>query len=176
MPEIESRMCGICGIIYKNEAFEASAQAVMPMMEQMKHRGPDDSGIYCNKNLALGFVRLSIIDLSKAGHQPMLSEDENYVLVFNGEIFNYIELREELVKLGVSFISKTDSEVLLKAFIHWGEEVQHKLNGMWAFAVYNKNEHSLFLSRDRYGIKPIYVLENEQFISFASEIPPLLTL
>lgn len=167
-------MCGICGVIYKNE-FNASEQVVKPMMEQMKHRGPNDSGVYCYQNLVLGFVRLSIIDLSDAGHQPMISEDENYVLVFNGEIFNYIEIKEELELLGVSFKSKTDTEVLLRAYIQWGEAVQHKFNGMWAFAIFNKKEQTLFLSRDRYGIKPLYMIENEQIIAFASEIPSLLT-
>lgn len=168
-------MCGICGVIYKNEV-NVSEQVVKPMMEQMKHRGPNDSGVYCYQNLVLGFVRLSIIDLTDAGHQPMISEDENYVLVFNGEIFNYIEIKEELELLGVSFKSKTDTEVLLRAYIQWGEAVQHKFNGMWAFAIFNKKEQTLFLSRDRYGIKPLYMIENEQIIAFASEIPSLLTL
>jgi asparagine synthase (glutamine-hydrolysing) len=168
-------MCGICGVIYKNNV-QASELVVKPMMEQMKHRGPNDSGVYCYQNMALGFVRLSVIDLTDAGHQPMISEDENYVLVFNGEIFNYLELREELELLGVSFFTKTDTEVLLKAYIEWGEAVQHKFNGMWAFAIFNKKEQTLFLSRDRYGIKPLYLMDNEHIIAFASEIPSLLTL
>lgn len=168
-------MCGICGVIYKNNV-HASELVVKPMMEHMKHRGPNDSGVYCYQNMVLGFVRLSIIDLSEFGHQPMISENEEWVIVYNGEIFNYVELKQELEQLGVQFRTQSDTEVLLKAFIQWGEAVQHKLNGMWAFAIFNKKEQTLFLSRDRYGIKPLYVMENEQMISFASEIPALLSL
>src|ERR1035437_8107254 len=120
-------MCGIAGIIYfdKKDAQEASIQK---MMQGIKNRGPDDEGVFIDKNVGLGFVRLSIIELSIAGHQPMHSMDERYVIVFNGEIYNYIELRGELEREGVLFQTKTDTEVLLNAYIHWGEDCLHRFN------------------------------------------------
>ena len=168
-------MCGISGIInFDQEAI--SAQKIRSMMAIMKHRGPDDEGLFLEGNTGLGFVRLSILDLSPAGHQPMFSPDERYVLAFNGEIFNYIELREELKTLGHAFKSNTDSEVLLTAYLEWGEACLHRFNGMWAFAIYDRQEKSLFIARDRYGIKPLYYLQTGRFFAFASEIPPLLAL
>lgn len=165
-------MCGICGIIYKNDE-PVNQQIIRNMMKRIKHRGPNDDGVFSFKNIHLGFVRLSIIDLSIAGHQPMISNDGNSIIVFNGEIFNYIELREELILLGYTFKTKTDTEVLLYSYIHWGEKCLHKLNGMWAFAIYNKQKHSLFISRDRYGIKPLYFWEDSEKYVFASEIPAI---
>jgi asparagine synthase (glutamine-hydrolysing) len=166
-------MCGISGIInLKNNSVQESN--LKDMMLEMKHRGPDDDGVYLNKNIGLGFVRLSIIDLTKAGHQPMFSHDKKYVLIFNGEIFNYIELREELKNKGYKFYTDTDTEVLINSYIEWGEECQHKFNGMWAFAIYNTENGNIFISRDRYGIKPLYVYQNEEIFAFASEIPSLL--
>ena len=105
----------------------------------------------------------------------MYSADGRYVMVFNGEIFNYIELREELEKEGVSFKTKTDSEVLLNAYIKWGENCMHKFNGMWAFAIYDKQKKKLFAARDRYGVKPFYYYKNQRQFVFCSEIPPLLS-
>ncbi|WP_299761790.1 asparagine synthase (glutamine-hydrolyzing) [uncultured Pontibacter sp.] len=168
-------MCGIAGIIRfdENSPKEVSLRT---MMQQMKHRGPDDEGLFIENATGLGFVRLSIIDLSPDGHQPMLSADDRYALVFNGEIFNYVELREELQEQGIVFKTKTDTEVLLQAYINWGEECMHRFNGMWAFAVYDRKEKTLFACRDRFGIKPFYYIQNQDFFAFCSEIPPLLSL
>lgn len=168
-------MCGICGIIYNNQQ-PVQESTLLQMMQIMKHRGPDDRGVFLDKNLGLGFVRLSVIDLSLAGHQPKVSSDGNYVIVFNGEIFNYIELREELFYEGVSCETMSDTEVLLNAYIHWGEECINRFNGMWAFAIYNRKDQTLFIARDRFGVKPFYYLHNKEKFAFCSEIPPLLSL
>jgi asparagine synthase (glutamine-hydrolysing) len=166
-------MCGICGIVtFNNQSVQETP--IKKMMHIMKHRGPDDEGIFIEDNVGLGFVRLSIIDLTTAGHQPMISEDKRYVIVFNGEIYNYIELREELKKEGYSFKTKTDSEVLLTSFIHWGEECLHLLNGMWAFVIYDRVLKKIFAARDRFGIKPFYYYCDNERLIFSSEIPPIL--
>lgn len=168
-------MCGICGIInFNNQPVQEIP--IRKMMHIMKHRGPDDEGIFLEDHVGLGFVRLSIIDLSSAGHQPMLSENKRYVMVFNGEIYNYIELREELQKKGVVFQTRTDSEVLLNAYIHWGKDCLHRFNGMWAFVIYNRKEKNIFAARDRYGVKPFYYLHTNGYFAFCSEIQPLLSL
>ncbi len=166
-------MCGICGIIGFPESDRAIG--VRSMMMAMKHRGPDDEGIFQEEKICLGFVRLSIIDLSSAGHQPMASLDGRYVLVFNGELYNYIELRQELVAKGITFRTRTDAEVLLAAFQEWGEACLGRFNGMWAFSIYDRHEHTLFCARDRFGVKPFYYLQTKTAFVFASEIPPLLT-
>ncbi len=166
-------MCGICGII-KFDQEQVLESSVQSMMSAMKHRGPDDEGVFIDNNIGLGFVRLSILDLSSAGHQPMFSQDKKYVVVYNGEIFNYLELREELEALRYSFSTNTDTEVLINAYIEWGEECQQKFNGMWAFAIYNTESGVLFISRDRYGIKPFYYFQDNETFAFASEIPSLL--
>ena len=168
-------MCGICGII-KFDGSKPDPQAILNMMQIMKHRGPDDQGTFFNDNVGLGHVRLSIIDLSEAGHQPMFSSDGRYCMIYNGEIYNYIELKEELIKLGRSFKTQTDSEVLLEAYCEWGEKCLDRLNGMFAFAIYDIQERSIFCVRDRYGIKPFYYLHEKNIFAFCSEIPPLLTL
>ncbi len=168
-------MCGICGIITFN-GHPVQDQSIKKMMHLQKHRGPDDEGVFLETNIGFGFVRLSILDLSSSGHQPMHSADNRYVIVFNGEIFNYIELRQELTKLGHIFQTNTDTEVLLSAYIEWGEDCLNHFNGMWAFCIYDRKEKIVFASRDRYGIKPFYYLLTDSFIAFASEIPPLLTL
>lgn len=166
-------MCGICGIInFKKQPIEKAL--IRKMMQMMKHRGPDDEGIFIKDNVALGHVRLSIIDLSSAGHQPMLSNDGRYLITFNGEIFNYQELRGELNSKGYNFKTRTDTEVLLNCYIEWGEECLNKLNGMWAFAIYDNLKKTILISRDRYGIKPLYYLTENNRIYFASEILPIL--
>jgi len=168
-------MCGIAGLVnLKNE--NISSTQVQLMTNALKHRGPDDEGVFIDKNVGLGFVRLSVIDLSMAGHQPMFSDDRKYVIVFNGEIFNYLELRNELKQKGYFFKTQTDTEVLLNSYKEWGEECQHKFNGMWAFAIYDIPNKHIFFSRDRYGIKPFYYYCNDEFFAFASEIPALLTI
>lgn len=168
-------MCGICGIINFN-TLPVQEDSIRMMMKIQKHRGPDDEGVFIEENVGLGFVRLSIIDLSPAGHQPMFSEDRRYVIVFNGEIFNYIELRQELKALGHSFKTNTDIEVLLAAWLQWGNDCLHRFNGMWAFLIFDRIEKKVFASRDRHGIKPFYYYTTDSFLAFASEIPPLLSL
>jgi len=168
-------MCGICGIV--NLASKTVEEAsIRKMMQIMKHRGPDDDGEFIERYVGLGFVRLSIIDLSSAGHQPMSSIDGRYILIFNGEIYNYIELRDELKSLGHVFRTQTDTEVLLNAFMEWGEACLQHFNGMWAFVIYDRIEKKIFAARDRYGIKPFYYLQTGSYLAFASEIPPLLSL
>lgn len=166
-------MCGIAGII-NLESQTILETDIKTMMSKIKHRGPNDEGFFIEDNIGLGFVRLSIIDLSSDGHQPMFSSDNRYVVIFNGEIYNYIELREELIKNGVQFRTKTDTEVLLNSFIYWGTECSHKFNGMWAFVIHDRQLKKTFISRDRYGVKPLYYFQNREKIVFSSEIKPLL--
>jgi asparagine synthase (glutamine-hydrolysing) len=166
-------MCGICGIINFNSDL-IHEDRIRKMMGIMKHRGPDDEGLFIEDNIGLGFVRLSIIDLSQAGHQPFFSADGRYVMVFNGEIYNYIELREELQECGIQFNTKTDSEVLLASFIQWGEDCLNHFNGMWAFIIFDRYNKKIFGARDRYGIKPLYYTITSDFFAFSSEIPSLL--
>lgn len=169
-------MCGICGIVNFNSEPVREPQ-VRQMMGVMKHRGPDDDGLFLDKNIGLGFVRLSIIDLSMAGHQPMFSDDGRYIIVFNGEIYNYIELRQQLTGK-YHFRTRTDTEVLLNAYREWGKECLHRFNGMFAFVIYDKKAKELFAARDRFGIKPFYYHLDQNRIIFASEqraILPFLT-
>ena len=168
-------MCGINGILNLNNQ-PVQESPIRKMMQIQKHRGPDDEGVFIEDNVGLGFVRLSILDLSPAGHQPMFSHNQRYVIVFNGEIFNYIELREELKAHGFSFKTGTDTEVLLASYQQWGEDCLHRFNGMWAFVIYDRQEKTIFAARDRYGIKPFYYYQTKEFFAFASEIPPLLPL
>lgn len=168
-------MCGICGVVpFNKQSIEKSKEQVNSMMAKMHHRGPDDNGVFSTEFAAFGFVRLSILDLSQAGHQPMQSPDNRYTIVFNGEIYNYIEIRKELESDGFKFKSNTDTEVLLSAYVKWGEACLTKLNGMFAFAVYDKSDGSVLIARDRYGIKPLYYYESKDGILFASEIPSIL--
>ena len=165
-------MCGICGIIrFDNKPVNEAH--IHEMMRIMKHRGPDDEGVFIKDNIGLGFVRLSILDLSMAGHQPMVSKDGRFIIVLNGEIFNYIELREEL-KGFYLFTSRTDTEVLLAAYMKWGKNCLNRLNGMFAFVILDTDTMEIFGARDRFGIKPFYYYENKDIFIFASDIPPLL--
>ena len=164
-------MCSIYGTIGKNhkkiEEF---------FSKELHHRGPDDSGVYYDENasLALGHTRLSIIDLSSHAHQPMTDEDEKYILVFNGEIYNYQEIKKELISLGYEFQTNSDTEVVLKSYVEYGEECVGHFRGMFAFCLYDKQKENLFLARDRFGIKPlIYTFLNDQFV-FSSELKPFL--
>jgi asparagine synthase (glutamine-hydrolysing) len=166
-------MCGICGIIHFNNNPVQEAP-LRKMMHIMKHRGPDDEGVYIKENIGFGFVRLSILDLSMAGHQPMVSNDGRYVIVLNGEIFNYIELREEL-KGFYRFVSNTDTEVLLASYLKWGESCLDRLNGMFAFMILDTLTMEVFGARDRFGIKPFYYYQDKEVFIFASDIPPILS-
>src|SRR5881396_995181 len=146
-------MCGIAGIL--NVDGEPASPAVLRRMtDAIAHRGPDGEGFYADGCVAIGHRRLAIIDLSPAGHQPMVSRDQQVVLSYNGEVYNFQELRAELERLGHQFRSKTDSEVVLNAWHQWGPACVTRFNGMFAFAVWDKREQALFLARDRYGIKP----------------------
>ncbi|CAE6804468.1 Asparagine synthetase (glutamine-hydrolyzing) [Nitrospira defluvii] len=165
-------MCGIAVAIGLNGRM-IERSAVERMADSLFHRGPDDSGIYLDASVGMGFRRLSILDLSEAGHQPMVTADQQCVLVFNGEIFNYVELRAELRTLGYEFRSSGDSEVLLAAYREWGRECLARLNGMWAFVIYDRRRRCLFGSRDRFGVKPLYVSREGGVVQFASEIKAL---
>src|SRR5205823_3865618 len=163
-------MCGIVGVYSRNGA--ADPQVVRRMSCALRHRGPDAEGVFANEGgtVALGFRRLSILDLTPAGDQPMRSRDGRLTLVFNGEIFNYVELRKELEALGHRFTSTGDTEVLLQAYAHWGRDCLRRLNGMWAFLLYDAVTGTLFGSRDRFGVKPLYRYKNAEAVLFASEI------
>src|SRR6266567_1185079 len=144
------------------------------MAQSLAHRGPDDSGLYLDDQVGFGFRRLSILDLSPTGHQPMCSEDGQLVVVFNGEIYNYIELRDELRAAGYCFRSTSDTEVLLAAYRHWGAECLAKLNGMWAFVIHDRRHGVLFGARDRFGVKPLFVHRGMDCWLLASEIKAIL--
>ncbi len=168
-------MCGICGII-NFDGQRVEPNRIKTMMERMKHRGPDDEGVFTDQNYGLGFVRLSVIDLTENGHQPMMDSSGRFVILHNGEIYNYKSLKEELKSKGYRFRSNTDSEVILYSYIEWGKECPEKFNGMWAFVIYDKKKKDIFISRDRYGIKPLYYFLNKDKFIFASEIPPILSI
>ena len=169
-------MCGLTGIYIVNNPSEIQKDTLIKMRETLIHRGPDDSGLYIspNKKLGLGFRRLAIIDLSKAGNQPMTNEDKTLWLMFNGEIYNFQELKEELVKKGHQFKSKTDSEVLLHLYEEKGEKCLEDLNGMFAFVIWDEKNKKLFASRDRLGIKPFYYYYKDGIFLFGSEIKAIL--
>ncbi|MCR4762352.1 MAG: asparagine synthase (glutamine-hydrolyzing) [Lachnospiraceae bacterium] len=166
-------MCGICGIYDRKHLAQNHRELIELMNKTQHHRGPDDEGVFEAGSVTLGHVRLSILDLTAAGHQPMTLRDR-YTIVFNGEIYNYIELRTELQQKGYSFVSGADTEVLLASYDCWGEDCLTRLNGFWAFAVYDAQTDSLFLSRDRYGVKPLYYTSRQGYTLFASEIKTLL--
>ncbi len=162
-------MCGIAGII----GHRANRGSIFQMLETQKHRGPDFVDYYLEENkIVLGHNRLSIIDLSSNANQPFISGCGNYILIYNGELYNYLELKQEL-QSKYTFKTQSDTEVLLNAYIEWGEQCLNKLNGMFSFAIWNKREQFLFAARDRFGVKPFYYsFENTNFI-FASEINSL---
>ncbi|MEO7045057.1 MAG: asparagine synthase (glutamine-hydrolyzing), partial [Ferruginibacter sp.] len=168
-------MCGILGIYYL-KGNKVDSQTFEKALRCIIHRGPDDGGVFCQDNIALGHRRLSIIDLSSAGHQPMFSKDRRYVIVFNGEIYNFLEIKDKLIGLGHKFFSHTDTEVILQSFIEWGEKSFSMFNGMFAFSIWDNLKKDLFVIRDRFGIKPLYYLASEQGFSFASEMKAILAL
>ena len=160
-------MCGIAGIVYKKQISNYSAM-IDKMLELIRHRGPDGRGVFEAENAIFGHTRLAIIDLSPSGHQPMCYLDR-FVITFNGEIYNYVELRQELSEMGYSFVSTSDTEVILAAYAEWGENCVNKLNGMFAFGLYDFVDRTLFLARDRVGEKPLYYYNNENEFFFFSE-------
>ena len=161
-------MCGITGIIHIDGA-PVSPVILQKMTDAIAHRGPDGEGHWIEGNVGIGHRRLAIIDISPAGHQPMISTDHRYVLSFNGEIYNFRELRTELEAAGYWFRSKTDSEVVLHALAHWGTDALLKFNGMFALALWDRKARTLLLARDRYGIKPLYYAQQGQSFAFGSE-------
>ena len=167
-------MCGIAGIINYNHS-EDKLDLLKKMIGLIQHRGPDASGIYINGPAGLGHARLSIIDLSSAGDQPIYNEDKTIWIVFNGEIFNYPDLRKELIEKGHRFYTKTDTEVLIHLYEEFGTEMFPMLNGQFAFAIWDQRDHSLLLGRDRVGIRPLFYYYSNNRFSFASEIKALLT-
>jgi asparagine synthase (glutamine-hydrolysing) len=166
----------MCGILGFSGPFDAAA--LNAGLRAIAHRGPDDSGVFVDgqARVGLGHVRLSIIDLSPLGHQPMASSDGQVVLVFNGEIYNYRELRAELEKKGFAFRGHSDTEVLLHLYLAYGEAMLSRLNGIFAFALWDKRNRRLFVARDALGVKPLYYAETVQGVAFASEIKALLCL
>ncbi len=165
----KKQVCGFAAVLSLTEQKPDAALAAR-MAGLLAHRGPDDCGTYVNHPLALGFRRLSIQDLAPSGHQPMVSGDGRYVIVFNGEIYNFVELRAELAALGHVFRSTGDTEVLLAAYTRWGAQCLPRLNGMWAFLVYDRLERRLFGARDRFGVKPLFWYRDANNVLFASEI------
>ena len=161
-------MCGFVGYIGGGET-QTMAPVLHAMADRIRHRGPDDADYYMDGDIALGFRRLSIIDL-EGGRQPILNEDKSKVLMFNGEIYNYQSIREELLKAGHVFTTKTDSEVLLHGFEEYGTDLLNKLRGMFAFIIWDKNTKTLFGARDFFGIKPFYYAEMQGTLLFGSEI------
>src|ERR1700730_16641473 len=170
-------MCGIAGVVSTERDF-ACAAATKRMLNAQRHRGPDGEGSWSarvgNFKVALGHLRLAIIDLTEGGHQPMFLPDGSQGLIFNGEIYNYKELRSELESLGVAFRSQSDTEVVLWALSTWGEEAFKKFNGMWAIAWIDLHKRTLLLSRDRFGVKPLYLCRCDGTLFFASEIKGIL--
>lgn len=166
-------MCGITGV-YNLDGKSVDFLLLQKMTDSLSHRGPDDRGIFIDDNVGLGHRRLSVIDLSALGHQPMQDDGGNLAVVFNGEIYNFQEIRKELQLKGYKFKSKTDTEVILYGYKEWGADCVKKFNGMFAFAVFDRKSKQVFIARDRIGEKPLYYyLDNEKFI-FASEIKAIL--
>ena len=165
-------MCGINGVIYKNQ--KSNLSEINNMNNAIKHRGPDDDGLFAFENIALGHVRLSILDLSKKGKQPM-TYDNRFWISYNGEVYNFKEIRNNLIEKGYKFFSETDTEVILKSYIEWGDKCFEKFNGMWALAILDIIKKKLIISRDRYGVKPCYYFLNKNKFIFSSEIKGILS-
>ena len=166
-------MCGISGILGENSV--ANTMHISKMLEVQKHRGPDAISVWHDDTIVLGHNRLSIIDLSKEANQPMVSNCGNFIIVFNGELYNYLEIKEALHS-DYQFKTSSDTEVLLAAYIRWGSAMLHEFNGMFSIAIWNKKEQKLFVARDRFGVKPFYyAISNNQFY-FSSEIKTLFAV
>ncbi|MDA0261601.1 MAG: asparagine synthetase B, partial [Proteobacteria bacterium] len=166
-------MCGIAGILNLSGR-PAQPAIVRAMTTAIAHRGPDGEGVYCDGPLGLGHRRLAIIDLTPAAEQPMHTPDGRFTIVYNGEIYNFRELRRELERLGHTFVSRGDGEVALHAFAEWGLEALPRFNGMFAFAIWDAERRELTLARDRYGIKPLYYAQIGSSFVFGSEAKALV--
>lgn len=168
-------MCGIFGVVNKKIDIDLATKCLNTIV----HRGPDSEGIWQEDGVTLGHRRLSILDLSDNGKQPMAYANGRYMLVFNGEIFNFIEIKKELTDIGYLFSSESDSEVIIAAYDKWGENCVNRFNGMWSFLLWDREEKKLFMSRDRYGVKPLYytvINEADNAYAFASEMKELMPL
>lgn len=168
-------MCGICGIITKTEITPADTQRVMAMNKALVHRGPNSAGYFSAKHITLAMRRLSIIDLA-GGQQPLFNEDRTIALVINGEIYNYVELRDELKAKGHVFATGSDCETVIHAYEEYGNEFMQQIRGMFAFCLYDATREKVLLARDRLGEKPLYLYEHENFLAFSSEMKSLLML
>ena len=166
-------MCGICGKLNFDREKQVPARLLKGMADAIVHRGPDDEGFYASGPVGLGFRRLSIIDLA-GGHQPLSNEDGTVWIVFNGEIYNYLSLHDDLVSKGHTFKTKSDTEVIVHLYEEYGSECLQKLRGMFGFAIWDSSNNTLFLARDRVGIKPLYYYVGKDFISFGSEMKAIL--
>src|SRR5438128_2582329 len=167
-------MCGIAGIVYDGVRSEAAMAAVRRMIALQRHRGPDGGGFYDGVGVSLAHCPLAIIDLSDSGKQPMSDSEGRYWITFNGEIYNYLELAEELRSLGHRFRGRSDTEVLLAAYRQWGYSCLERLREMFAFAIWDEKNRCLFAARDRLGIKPFhYWTDGQGCLAFASELKPL---
>ena len=162
-------MCGISGIINYHQSNKVKLDDLKKITDVIAHRGPDGSGYWLRDNIGFGHRRLSIIDL-EGSNQPMSIEDDNFVITFNGEIYNYLELKKELITLGYSFKTNGDTEVILKAYEHWGTECIQKLRGMFAFSIWDNIKKEAFIARDHFGIKPLIYYRGQDFFMFGSEI------
>lgn len=167
-------MCGIAGYIDKSNRVKTSRELVKKMTDKMIHRGPDAEGQWIDESVALGHRRLSIIDLDAKSNQPMISHDGKYVIVYNGEVYNYIELKKELLSKGAIFKTDSDTEVIIEAYREYGENCFNKFNGMWSFALYDIEQQQVILCRDRFGIKPLYTIDNDLVFAFASEMKAII--
>ena len=168
-------MCGIFGVINKRIETNLAEKCT----NRLTHRGPDTGRVWQDEMVTLGHRRLAIMDLSEKGIQPMPYANGRYMMVFNGEIYNFLEIRSELIRLGYKFNSDSDSEVIMAAYMEWGPACLDRFNGMWAFAVWDNVEKKLFMSRDRFGVKPLYYIfldENKTSMAFASEMKALIPL
>ena len=166
-------MCGICGELYFEPADKASSLEFERLIDMMARRGPDDRGSWADDTCRLGFRRLAILDLSPAANQPMIA-DGRFALVFNGEVYNFRELRDELERAGESFRTTGDTEVVLRSLIRWGKDALDRFNGMFALGFYDAQRGSLLLARDAVGVKPLYALFDRKGIFFASQYDQII--
>ena len=167
-------MCGIAGIINLENIEPVNKSIIRKMVKCIKHRGPNSNGFFESDKLSLGSVRLSILDLSESGNQPMLNSNKDVVLAYNGEVYNFAEIRVILESKGYVFRSETDTEVVLNAYIEWGLDSIYKFNGMFSLCIYDKRKDKIFLIRDRLGIKPLYYSIFDGKLIFGSEIKVIL--
>ena len=166
-------MCGICGQYYFKEKHPVSLQAIKRMNDTITHRGPDDEGYHISDSIGLGFRRLSIIDLS-GGHQPMSDREKSVWVIFNGEIYNFPELKKELEGYGHIFRTRSDTEVIVHGYKQWGIDVLNHLNGMFGLAIWDEKNKRLIIARDRMGIKIVYYKIEDGLLYFGSEIRAIL--